>query len=49
MRRVAALIAYDGTDFCGFQVQRQAPTVQGALEEALTDLTGAFCRVSASS
>lgn len=47
MRRVAALIAYDGTDFCGFQVQRQAPTVQGALEEALTDLTGAFCRVSA--
>ena len=46
MRRVAGLIAYDGTDFCGFQVQRQAPTVQGALEEALADLTGTFCRVS---
>lgn len=46
MRRVAGLIAYDGTDFHGFQVQRQAPTVQGALEEALADLTGASCRLS---
>lgn len=46
MPRVAGLIAYDGTDFCGFQVQREAATVQGALEEALTDLTGALCRVS---
>ena len=45
MRRVAGLIAYDGTDFCGFQVQRQAPTIQGALEEALADLTGTCCRV----
>ncbi len=46
MPKVAGLIAYDGTDFCGFQVQRNAPTVQGALEEALAELTGTFCRVS---
>ena len=46
MRRVAGLIAYDGTDFCGFQVQRREPTIQGALEEALAHLTGAFCRIS---
>ena len=46
MRRVAGLIAYDGTDFSGFQLQRQAPTIQGALEEALADLTGVSCRVS---
>ena len=46
MPRVAGLIAYDGTDFCGFQVQKEAPTVQGALEEALEDLTGAQSRVS---
>ena len=46
MPRVAGLIAYDGTEFCGFQVQRDAPTVQGALEEALEELTGANCRVS---
>lgn len=46
MRRVAGLIAYDGTEFRGFQVQRQAPTIQGALEDALADLTGESCRVS---
>ena len=46
MRRVAGLIAYDGTDFCGFQLQRREPTIQGALEEALAHLTGAFCRIS---
>lgn len=40
--RLAALVAYDGTDFKGFQ--RQAPergrTVQGCLEAALARLTG---------
>ena len=48
MPKVAGLIAYDGTDFYGFQVQREAPTVQGALEEALKELTGSNCRVSGS-
>ncbi len=48
MPKVAGLIAYDGTDFFGFQVQREARTVQGALEEALKDVTGANCRVSGS-
>lgn len=46
MRRVAGLIAYDGTEFRGFQVQRETSTVQGALEEALADLTGLSCRVN---
>lgn len=33
-------IAYDGTEYCGFQVQPNGPTVQGALMKAAIDLFG---------
>jgi tRNA pseudouridine38-40 synthase len=33
-------LAYDGTDFLGFQLQRRGRTVQGAVEEALARLAG---------
>jgi len=39
IRRVRAVIAYDGTDYSGFQRQANAPTVQGALEAALAQVT----------
>jgi len=40
MRNIKLLIQYDGTNYLGWQVQAQGPTVQGALEEKLALLTG---------
>jgi len=34
-RNIKLLIAYDGTDFCGWQRQDNARTVQGVIEDAL--------------
>jgi tRNA pseudouridine38-40 synthase len=33
-------LAYDGTNYCGWQVQRNQPTVQGVIERALSELHG---------
>lgn len=35
MKRIQLVIAYDGTDFCGFQKQPGLRTVEGELEKAL--------------
>ena len=40
------VVEYDGTDYAGFQRQRNLPTVQATLERALHDLTGERIRVS---
>jgi tRNA pseudouridine38-40 synthase len=39
-RRFRATVEYDGTEFAGFQSQRNARTVQGELEAALSRLSG---------
>jgi tRNA pseudouridine38-40 synthase len=39
-RRVRIELAYDGTDFAGFQLQSSGRTVQGVLEDALTRIQG---------
>ncbi len=40
MRNLKLTLAYDGTDFSGWQVQPGRSTVQGALAEALARVTG---------
>jgi tRNA pseudouridine38-40 synthase len=40
MRNIKLVLAYDGTDFCGWQVQPDAPTVQGTLASAIGRITG---------
>jgi len=39
-RNIKLLIAYDGTDFCGWQKQENSRTVQGVIEEAIEKMHG---------
>ncbi|RAL23288.1 tRNA pseudouridine(38-40) synthase TruA [Thermoflavimicrobium daqui] len=40
MKKIKLVIAYDGTDFSGFQRQPDKRTIQGTLEKVLSQLTG---------
>ena len=40
MRRVRLLIAYDGTDYCGWQVQPNGITIEEVLNKKLSLITG---------
>jgi tRNA pseudouridine38-40 synthase len=39
-RNIVLRLAYDGTPFCGWQVQPNGPTIQAALQKAILKLTG---------
>ncbi len=45
MPRIRIDLSYDGGEFCGWQLQKTDPSVQGAIEEALLSLTGEEIRV----
>lgn len=40
MKRIMLVVAYEGTNYCGWQVQPNAVTIEGMLNAALTDLLG---------
>ncbi len=48
MRRIRIVVAYDGTDFHGWQVQPGLETVQGVLERVVSEIEGAPVRVEGS-
>lgn len=48
-RTFKLVVSYDGTDFRGWQVQRDAPTVQGALLDAARRFLGVDPRVTGAS
>jgi tRNA pseudouridine38-40 synthase len=45
LRRLALLLEYDGTRYAGSQFQANAATIQGVLEKAIQETTGAVARV----
>ena len=49
MKRIRLTVAYDGTAYCGFQLQPELPTVEGELNRALTELTGETVTVTGAS
>lgn len=44
-KRVKLTVAYDGTAYCGFQVQPNAPTIEGELNKHLSTLLGEEIKV----
>ena len=40
MRRIKLIVAYDGTEYSGWQIQPEAPTIEMCLDKAIHELTG---------
>ena len=49
MRRIKLTVAYDGTNYCGWQVQPNGITVQEVLNRALSELLGTEIRTTGAS
>lgn len=48
MRRIKIEVAYDGTDYHGWQVQPGLATIQGTLEQVISEIEGAPVQVAGS-
>ena len=48
MRRIKIRLAYDGSAFHGWQVQPDLPTIQGVLEQIVSEIEGAAVHVAGS-
>ena len=44
-RKLALIIEYEGTRYCGFQLQANVPTIQREIEQALKKVTGEKIRI----
>ena len=40
MKRIRLLVSYDGTDYCGWQIQPNGITIEEVLNKKLKKLTG---------
>ena len=49
MKRIKLVVAYDGTRYCGWQIQDNGVTIEEMLNRALTKLTGEEIRVTGAS
>lgn len=47
MRNIALLIEYDGTDYGGWQIQPNTLTIQESIQNAVSELTGFNCNLTA--
>lgn len=47
-RNIKLIVSYDGTDFCGWQIQNNGRTVQGEIETALKRIHGSDIRLTGS-
>jgi tRNA pseudouridine38-40 synthase len=48
MRNIKLIIEYDGTNYCGWQVQENGPSIQEEIEKALLAITGEKIRINGS-
>ena len=45
-RNLACTVAYDGTNYSGFQIQNNAPSIQAEIERAILEITGQDLRIA---